>query len=280
MRLLISILVLYVVQQAMANHYQPLHCKKWKGDCEKYENHCSNVKQSHLLKSCCEPAQQDTQANFPSGRYTLKSGTFSTSDAWCDMETDADGGGWLMVMRRQSEHTTFDRLYHEYEDGFGDLEDDFWYGLRSMEVLTSHQPYEMRLDMFTDVNDTVSSASAHYGSFQVQGSNYTLSVRNFTGSDPNLMDNLMQFNNQQFVARRTKLDTSSTCSNIYRVGWWYSEFCVVSSSTQTQGTILTRPYYQLNWYDINLHTSPQARIFEKYEMKIRPKNCREVNSTT
>ena len=45
--------------------------------------------------------------------------------ARCDMVTD--GGGWLVIQRRLPKgKVNFVRKWDDYENGFGDLEGEFW----------------------------------------------------------------------------------------------------------------------------------------------------------
>ena len=41
-----------------------------------------------------------------------------------------------MVQRRQDGSVDFNRGWGEYEDGFGELTSEFWYGLRALHCLT------------------------------------------------------------------------------------------------------------------------------------------------
>ena len=271
--LLIAAVAVSSFQEALGNH--PLHCSKWKGNCGKYKRHCSQSNIS-IPESCCEPFELVNEEEFMSGIYTLQTGPYSTSDAWCDMQTD--GGGWLVIMRRSSVNTSFEKLFADYEDGFGHLSGDFWYGLRSIQALTSRGHYEMRIDMYNDQNNTESTSHAHYSSFALEGSQYILKLGDFSGSDERLMDNMLQFKDRIFIAKTEKLDVSNNCINTIRGGWWYAEHCTAGSN-QTPGAILTRPYNELDWYDISIPTSPQVRNFEKYEMKIRKVNC-TISGTT
>lgn len=197
------------------------------------------------------------------------------------METN--GGGWTVVMRRSSAEFSFERFFQEYEDGFGELSGEFWYGLRLLRDLTSRTPYVMQLDMFDRANDTESTSSAYYGKFKVEGDNYTLTLGNFSGSDPQLMDNLIQFNNRPFIAEREKQDwiDIDRCIHDFKAGWWYANESCLSGIDQTPGTILTASYPLVEWYDISVpRPNRQVRIFQKYEMKIRPLNCRVAESST
>ena len=52
----------------------------------------------------------------------------------CDMETDK--GGWIVIQRRvPNGRVNFYRGWKDYEEGFGDLDSEFWYGLRNIHCL-------------------------------------------------------------------------------------------------------------------------------------------------
>ena len=71
--------------------------------------------------------------------------TTVTADVYCDMNTT--GRGWIVIQRnRKGSAVDFVRDWVDYEDGFGDLETDFWYGRRKMHCLTAHGQWEMRVD--------------------------------------------------------------------------------------------------------------------------------------
>lgn len=264
MNLLVLIVPLFLVTSILGSHATAALCKNRRGVCQRYQRECS-------MSSCCDlplsPAPQ-------SGKYQLQtSETFSTSVAFCDMEID--GGGWTMIMRRTGS-ISFDRYYHEYEEGFGDLEEDFWYGLRAMQGITSRRPYTMRLDMFASANDTESASHAFYSSFSVQGDNYTLHLGNFSGSDVNLLDRLIQFNGRHFYAKREKQPWSkdTPCTTQFKGGWWYVNETICTPTDQSPGTMLTARFNLVEWHDLRFEPPMNGRTFEKYEMKIRPSNCR------
>ena len=90
------------------------------------------------------------------GLYTItdpcaaeKQSTFfevSTGHARCDM--DSGDGGWLVIQRRVANGTVnFTRSWDDYEKGFGDLEGEFWYGLKKIHCLTTGSSVELRLDL-------------------------------------------------------------------------------------------------------------------------------------
>ena len=48
---------------------------------------------------------------------------------YCDQETE--DGGWTTILNRDATqvHEDFDRTYVDYENGFGDINGEFWIGL-------------------------------------------------------------------------------------------------------------------------------------------------------
>ena len=58
--------------------------------------------------------------------------------ARCDMETDK--GGWIVIQCRVTNGTVnFTRGWKDYEEGFGDLDSEFWYSLRNIHCLTTRE---------------------------------------------------------------------------------------------------------------------------------------------
>ncbi len=101
--------------------------------------------------------------------------------ARCGMKSD--NGGW-MVFRRDSSagspRVDFDRTWKDYENGFGELETEFWYGLKEMHCLTQKE-VEMRIDL-TATNGTKFHWT--YGLFTIDGpeTNFTLHIGEAVGS--------------------------------------------------------------------------------------------------
>ncbi len=91
---------------------------------------------------------------------------------------DSGDGGWTVLVRRTpdvDEREVFDRTWEEYENGFGNLTGEFWYGLKNMHCLTSREPMEVEVDVSKKDGTKVSMA---YGEFRVDGpgTSYTLHV--------------------------------------------------------------------------------------------------------
>ena len=69
-----------------------------------------------------------------------------TQQAHCNME-DNDGG-WTVILRRKldvSKRVNFTRSWDEYVHGFGDLNTEFWYGLRNIHCLTTREQVDLQV---------------------------------------------------------------------------------------------------------------------------------------
>ena len=128
-----------------------------------------------FIKTCCD------LRTFPasSGVYKISTGTFSTTNVYCDMKTD--NGGWIVIQRnRINSQLSFTKNWKEYEDGFGYLTGDFWAGLKLIHGLTQSGQWEMRVD-YQKVDKTWTYL--HYNHFRVESASkeYQLDVNRYTG---------------------------------------------------------------------------------------------------
>ena len=218
-------------------------------------NHYSTHPFTAPIRSCCD------LRIFPSDRvptrvYKISMGTFGTANVYCNMTTD--GGGWIIIQRnRINSQLSFDKNWREYEEGFGDLNKNFWGGLQLMHYLTQRGQWEMRVD-YQFNNKTWSYL--HYNQFSVGSASeeYPLTIGGFTGVGTD------RFNYKSHSHNGMKFSTpdndndkySSNCAASWKTGWWYN-YC----------------------YQININTQPPNVdgnvggnvLFS--EMKIRPKDC-------
>ena len=108
-----------------------------------------------------------------SGVYTIYPDGFSDGlEVYCDMETD--GGGWIVIQRRQDGSVDFNRNWAEYRDGFGDLSGEFWFGNENISMVAgSTEPWQLRVDL---ENMAGEKAPSVYSDFKLKGGDYQFYV--------------------------------------------------------------------------------------------------------
>ena len=184
----------------------------------------------------------------------------TVAEGYCDAVTD--GGGWLVVQRRQDGSVDFNRGWVEYEEGFGSLTGEFWYGLYPLHCLTNQGQWQLRID-FTFTNGTKSYLSYKRFSVGPANSQYQLNISGFTGitTDP-LSTHPHPLNGMKFTTKDRDNDkySSGNCAGSGGGGWWYS----VCSHIQ-----LNHQYK--SHYSVHLNRKWHPLPF--IEMKIKPITC-------
>ena len=176
----------------------------------------------------------------------------------------SDNGGWTVIFRRNvfvRPRVNFNKNWNDYENGFGDLETEFWYGLKEMHCLTQAN-VEMRIDLtFTDHT----SIYWTYRQFIIDGAdeNYKLHIGQAVGSpgagSQDAITSHIQAEGNPFTTIDKDNDhSSSNCAGTPFVGggWWYQS-CTNAPLTASV----------MQW------KTPTIRTVSLVEMKIRPKVC-------
>ena len=217
--------------------------------------------------SCCE-----VKSNAFKFSTTLKSRVYNITNFCGDCEVAAEGycdavtngGGWLVVQRRQDGSVDFNRGWVEYEEGFGSLTGELWYGLRPLHCLTNQGQWQLRID-FTFTNGTKSYLS--YKSFSVGPANsqYRLSISGFTGVTDDPIIGRYSLNGMKFTTKDRDNDNNGRNCAISAHGnnsggWWYKSCSSIHVNHQ---------YKHNNSIKLNDVWHPLSFI----EMKIKPIIC-------
>ena len=201
--------------------------------------------------------------------------TYSALSARCDMETE--GGGWMVIQRRVSNGNNgtvnFTRNWTDYENGFGDLEGEFWYGLRNIHYLTTRDDVELRIDMVREDDGTEFSWT--YQTFRVAGADdkYTLTIGEGEGTG---RDAMKYHNNHQFTTYDRDNDNhNDNCGFLLQGGWWYNNcYSNLNGPHTLPSTPGVHPQGRLMLNDGN-----SIQDLSAVEMKIRVKRCLPVSET-
>ena len=216
------------------------------------------------IENCCCLGYNNNNYNVKSsGVYTIANFCgvkCSNTRVYCN--TSVGGGGWTVIHRRNSNDGTVEferRDWVEYEDGFGNLDGEFWIGLRSMHCLTSQGHWELRID-YQLTNGTKSYL--HYNKFAVGSPEhqYPLNISGFDSiglTDP--FNSAISLNGMKFTSRDRDNDLyGSNCAH-GDGGWWYNN-CGHLELNDDYGSI-------------RMHLNGQWHHTPLVETKIRPLNC-------
>ncbi|XP_052084531.1 angiopoietin-related protein 7-like isoform X2 [Mytilus californianus] len=166
----------------------------------------------YTLRDCLAWKQN---GSLTDGVYSISPDDTTTLDVYCDMTTD--GGGWVVFQRRFDGSENFFRGWQAYEDGFGDINGEFWIGNKYIHILTQ-VPTELRIDLMAWDNQ---KAYAKYSTFIIGDaeSKYTLSVDNFSGDAGDGLNYHHGLKFSTFDQDNTQRHT--TCAARNKGAWWY-----------------------------------------------------------
>ena len=183
------------------------------------------------------------------------------------LQARCSNGGWTVILRRKADvlqQVNFTRTWNDYKHGFGDLNTEFWYGLRNIHCLTSRQEVDLYIEL-KYANGTENTYTYHH--FRVDGpeDKYTLHVGQLQQPSPS-HDNMAYHNGRPFSTYDKDNDSWSSGNCAHSTshigggrggGWWFGD-CSYG--------VLTKPHSTIFW------NSSRSTI--KYvEMKVRPKKC-------
>ena len=226
----------------------------------------NNVEQKcTTIKTCC-----DLYAlcffTKPSAAYQMQclcEGKWITGNVFYDATTT--DGEWTVIQRRVDGTENFNRSWSDYEKGFGNLNGEFWYGLKTINCLTQVGQWELRVDFEFKNN---SRSHLHYNKFKVgsASNDYPLAIGGFTGITPT--DPFSTYHNGAKFSTYDKDNDNWPNSCADKVnnaegngGWWYNDCWTINLNINYNPAQFGSIYLADTWYN------PRWM-----EMKIRPLN--------
>ena len=144
--------------------------------------------------------------------------------------------GWTMIQQHIGYTFDWHLSWNEYKAGFGSTDADFWFGLEKVHLLTSSQPYRLRVEV--QERSTNLWYSAEYWSFKIGdelNDKYRLEVAGYSGDAGDPLQNY--HNGMKFTTRDNDNDliTSGNCAinggGINRSGGWWYKSCMLACLT-------------------------------------------------
>ncbi|GIX88378.1 techylectin-5A, partial [Caerostris extrusa] len=188
---------------------------------------------------------------------------------YCDMDTD--DGGWTVIQRRGNFHRPdyfFFKEWESYKTGFGDIDEDFWFGNDNIFALSNQRLYSIRFDLKAMDGE---KRYAFYATFWIddESHNYTLHIQDYHGDAG---DSMIERHNSQKFSTKDR-DNEGKCANSYKGGWWYSSCHHANlNGVYLKGRNATSSSDGVSWYTFRRF----GESMDTTEMKIRPKNFKKL----
>lgn len=138
-------------------------------------------------------------------------------NVWCDQKN----GGWTVIQRRIDGSEDFNRNWHDYVQGFGNVNGEYWLGLENIRLLTEESS-SLQICMRTFGDIEPESATAMYGHFGLKlgpENQYRLVIDDFSGT---CGDSLVYHNGSQFSTFDQDGDMATNCAKTAKAGWWFN----------------------------------------------------------
>jgi len=145
--------------------------------------------------------------------------------------------GWIIIHQHLGYTFDWQLPWADYKAGFGSIDADFWLGLEKMHLLTSSQPYRLRMEV--QVRSSNLWYSAEYWSFKIGdelNDKYRLEVAGYSGDAGDSLQHEGDYNGNGNVGhyhhngmKFTTYDQDndergySNCANDRGGGWWYNQ---------------------------------------------------------
>ncbi|XP_039567322.1 angiopoietin-related protein 3 [Passer montanus] len=148
-----------------------------------------------------------------SGVYTIQPNGSEAFNVYCEMKF---GTSWTVIQKRVDGSLDFNQTWDAYTNGFGDLNEEFWLGLKKIYSITQQGNYLLRIEL----QDWRGNRRHIEYSFSLGGpsTNFTLQLSRMSGSIPNALPEHAQL---RFSTGDTA--SSSSCPQSHPGGWWHSE---------------------------------------------------------
>ena len=183
----------------------------------RYYCDCQNLQPK---RDCLEFYQYGIKIN---GIYKVHQNILKIVQVYCDQTTD--GGGWTIIQRRVDGSIDFVRDWKNYKKGFGQLQNEFWFGNENIFTMSLQGLYPrgnvLRIDM---KNRHGVYQYAKYKQFQLDNENtgYIIHVSKYSGTATDELKHHSEMKFSTFDADNDR-HASVNCADQYKAGWWFMD---------------------------------------------------------
>jgi len=135
-------------------------------------------------------------------------------------EMNSASGGWTVFHRRYDGSVNFKRKWTSFEDGFGELNGEFWLGLKKLNKLTKNSVNDLRVEISSFDGET---KYAKYTEFRIADAteNYKISFNGGVHDGSMFRDSLSSSNGMEFSTFDKDNDASDgNCAASFGANWW------------------------------------------------------------
>lgn len=159
------------------------------------------------------------------------------------------GGGWFVFQRRINSSVSFYRDWKAYENGFGDMNSNFWLGLQKLSYFTSNGNWTLRVDLKTSFEGSTVEGYAEYTSFVIGTAQqkYKLMFGQYSG---NIGDALEISNGMAFTTydKDNDLVPNDNCASFHKGAWWHKKCFRANLNNLYPGSSFKREE-MMSWYE-------------------------------
>ena len=156
-----------------------------------------------------------------SGIYRIQVAQYSFEPFYVECDADTENGDWTVIQRRHDGSEDFQRNWDEFEKGFGDVDKEFFIGLKKLYALTNYNGPQELLIIMEDANNT--RAFAKYDAFAIANDAEMYKLKSLGRFSGTAGDSLRAHLGMKFTTKDRDNDTHKdlNCAVNFTGAWWH-----------------------------------------------------------